>query len=227
MMQVYGRLTGEGQGSLEVRKLLEEALRNCWPELTTLPSMEKDSCGKPYFPDYPWIHFNLSHTRGFVCCALSETEVGVDVERRRPQKYQERILGRFSEEEQRLWRAAPSSERERLFFRMWVLKESYVKADGRGLRIPLDSFSVLPGGFRGEERKKSENLGETAGERASQVWQIKWKKEPAEQAAYGLYLFDLGDLPYELGVCVREPEISREPGARTGKPEIPAEVRFL
>lgn len=217
MVQVYGRLTGEGQGSLEVRKLLEEALRKHWPEILTLPRMEKDVFGKPYFPEYPGIHFSLSHTKGCVCCALSETQVGVDVEKQRPQKYQERILRRFSREEQRLWEAAPQEERERLFFRMWVLKESYVKAEGQGLRIPLDSFSVLPEGFlEGNWREQKEAPGKDP-----KIWQVRWKQEPADGAAYGLYLFDLGELPYDLGVCVREPK------TRAGKSGIPAAVQFL
>ena len=40
--------------------------------------------GKPYFPDYPHIQFNLSHTDGAVVCAVSSPPVGVDLERSRP-----------------------------------------------------------------------------------------------------------------------------------------------
>lgn len=48
------------------------------------PPIAIASEGKPYFPDYPSIQFNLSHTDGAVVCALSETPVGVDLERSRP-----------------------------------------------------------------------------------------------------------------------------------------------
>lgn len=200
MVQVYVRVTGEEQGSQEVRKLLEAALKQRWPKLPGLPQMEKDCYGKPYFPEYPWIHFSLSHTKGCVCCALSEERVGIDVERRRPQKYMEQILRRFSQTEQRLWEEMPKEERERLFFRMWVLKESYVKADGRGLRIPLDSFSVLP--------------GEPGGTIKPEIWQVRSQSEKSEMAGYKLYLYDLDELRYELAVCSREAE-------------APETVRFL
>lgn len=151
MVSVYLKLTEEGSnGSQEVRKLLLEALRRQYPHLQSiwaggLPAMEKNAFGKPYFADYPEIYFNLSHTKGCVCCALGNAPVGVDVEMCRRRANQERIVKRFSSEEQQLWKETAKGQRQELFFALWVLKESCVKADGRGLRIPLDAFSVRPG----------------------------------------------------------------------------------
>ena len=151
MVSVYVRMTETKgkKGSEEARKLLAKALCLQYPHLGDiwekgLPFMEKNAFGKPYFPGYPEICFNLSHTDGCVCCALADAPVGVDVERQRPRKNLERIVSRFSPREQRLWQETPEPMRQELFFALWVLKESCVKADGRGLRIPLDAFTVEP-----------------------------------------------------------------------------------
>ena len=47
-----------------------------WREL---PPIRLTSLGKPYFPDFPEVHFNLSHTTGAVLVALSGEPVGVDI----------------------------------------------------------------------------------------------------------------------------------------------------
>ncbi|MCI8416632.1 MAG: 4'-phosphopantetheinyl transferase superfamily protein [Lachnospiraceae bacterium] len=182
-------------GSLEVRRLLAAALSHRFPHLGELPAMEKDAWGKPFFPQYPELFFSLSHTRGGVCCALADAPVGVDVEGWRPRKYQEQILRRFSKEEQRLWAYTPQKERERLFFQLWVLKESYVKADGRGLRIPLDSFSVLP-------EEKDFRLGN----RFPKSWSLAVSGEKGEKE-YTFCLYDMEKFSKELAVCSLDGEI--------------------
>ena len=41
---------------------------------------------------------------------------------------------------------AASQDKNRAFFKLWTLKESYMKMTGRGMSIPLDSFEVVPAG---------------------------------------------------------------------------------
>ena len=36
--------------------------------------------GKPYFPDYPDIHFSVSHSEKMVLAVFADTEVGCDIE---------------------------------------------------------------------------------------------------------------------------------------------------
>ena len=50
----------------------------------TLPRIAFLEYGKPWFPDYPRVQFNLSHTAGAVMVGLSEQPVGVDIEKIRP-----------------------------------------------------------------------------------------------------------------------------------------------
>lgn len=96
--------------------------------------------GKPYLKDYPGVFFNLSHSGSRAMCVISDREAGCDVER---------VTGKhlrvaehcFTEEERRYIIEKPGGEDER-FFRLWTLKESYIKATGAGLSRPLNSFTV-------------------------------------------------------------------------------------
>ncbi len=105
---------------------------------------EAGSHGKPSIcaPDIPRpISFNLAHTRGLVACAVSVTfeHVGVDVERI---DRAVDILGLasryFAPSEAASLQALASPQRAERFFAFWTLKESYLKARGLGLTLPLD-----------------------------------------------------------------------------------------
>ena len=80
---VYGAV-GPKESERELAyRLLELALQREYG-LDSLPEIRRAAGGKPYFPQYPHIHFNLSHSRGAAVCALSGEPVGVDVELLRP-----------------------------------------------------------------------------------------------------------------------------------------------
>ena len=99
--------------------------------------------GKPEALDCGDLRFNLSHTNGLLALALVRgAEIGVDVELIEPRDaaVAERF---FAPEEVEAVRAAPPRLRDRLFARFWTLKESYIKAHGDGLSIPLASFRFL------------------------------------------------------------------------------------
>jgi len=87
------------------------------------------------------LYFNISHTRGLAACAIASQEVGVDVER----FHQSIDLGTarhyFAPEEVRMLSSAAPGEQANIFFRLWPLKEAFIKATGEGLSRPLDSFS--------------------------------------------------------------------------------------
>ncbi len=100
--------------------------------------------GKPYLANGA-VFFNLSHSGERAMCSVSDMEVGCDV-----QKIGEanlKIADRFfSPSECKMLNAAgDESEKIKMFYRLWTLKESYVKAVGTGLKTPLGSFSVTTG----------------------------------------------------------------------------------
>lgn len=93
-------------------------------DIYTLPG------GKPRLGQGPC--FSLSHSGELVFCALSETEVGCDVQKIPESEPSLRLLERcLSPGERRLYRE--SENRQELFSVLWSLKESYAKMDGAGL----------------------------------------------------------------------------------------------
>ena len=102
--------------------------------------------GRPELPsgfcDVP-LHFNLSHTDGLIACAVTlDREVGVDVEAIDRNGETVEIADRFfSPIEVQELRSLPEERQKSRFFDYWTLKESYIKARGMGLAIPLDQFS--------------------------------------------------------------------------------------
>ncbi len=104
--------------------------------------------GKPYLASgaRPELRFSVSHSHTMALFGVAlGREIGVDLERVRETGVDyEGIAHRFfSPSEAALLDAVAPESRADLFFRLWTLKESYVKARGEGLRIPLSSFEIL------------------------------------------------------------------------------------
>ena len=104
--------------------------------------------GRPEILDRPRgvpdLRFNLSHTEGLIACAVTiGREVGVDVEHVQRRLTQD-VAGRFfAPREVQDLRALPEDEQPRAFFDYWTLKESYIKARGFGLALPLADFAFV------------------------------------------------------------------------------------
>jgi 4'-phosphopantetheinyl transferase len=98
---------------------------------------------KPFL-DRGRLEFNLSHSGDFALIAIGRArKVGVDVERIRTDFETEEIGRRFfSQSEMSELQSLPADQRKRAFFSCWTRKEAYIKAQGMGLTLPLDSFDV-------------------------------------------------------------------------------------
>lgn len=90
------------------------------------------------------VSFNLSHSHELILYAFAlGREVGVDVERVRPEFAGEAIAARFfAAPEVEALRRTPAEARAVTFFSCWTRKEAYIKARGEGLSLPLDRFAV-------------------------------------------------------------------------------------
>ncbi|WP_405610711.1 4'-phosphopantetheinyl transferase superfamily protein [Streptomyces sp. NBC_01511] len=105
-------------------------------------TLARTEFGKPFLVNRPQPRFSLSHSGRWVACATSATEIGVDIEHTGAGAVD--IAHRFAPEEYAYIAAAPTGERARRLIQIWTLKESYTKYLGRGLGVPLNSFSVSP-----------------------------------------------------------------------------------
>ncbi len=94
--------------------------------------------GKPYFEgNFPF--FSLSHSGKYALCAIADAEVGADIEA--PRENSLRLAKRFfTDAEFEAVNSASDPDDE--FCRIWVIKESYIKATGEGLSCPLNSFEA-------------------------------------------------------------------------------------
>lgn len=105
-------------------------------------TITRDFYGKPYFEEDESIHFNISHSGEMVLCSIFVKPIGVDVERVKEnnlnivEKY-------FTQIEKDYIYNRCVKDRLEAFYEIWTLKESYVKAIGKGLNIPLNSFSTI------------------------------------------------------------------------------------
>jgi 4'-phosphopantetheinyl transferase len=103
--------------------------------------------GKPFLaPEFSsyLLNFNLSHSGGMALYAISRNmELGVDVERVRSDFEYEEIAKRFfSVNEVAILGTIPIERKLEAFYNCWARKEAYIKAHGKGLLLPLDSFDV-------------------------------------------------------------------------------------
>jgi 4'-phosphopantetheinyl transferase len=112
------------------------------------------------------IRFNVSHSGELILIAISDTEIGVDIERREPSfNYSDILRHSFSEQEiNQIEQAADSRD---FFFRLWTRKEALCKAGSKGLDDDLRDIPSLDGwhtineeliGLNGNWQLKSYNI---------------------------------------------------------------------
>jgi 4'-phosphopantetheinyl transferase len=89
------------------------------------------------------LHFSLSHTRGLAACAVGRPlALGIDAEAWSTPAPIDLAARYFAPAEARLvTERTEHMEQVSTFYRLWTLKEAYLKGTGQGLTAPLDSFA--------------------------------------------------------------------------------------
>lgn len=87
------------------------------------------------------VHFNVSHSGELALVAIGQQPLGVDLEQWREVADADLVARRFfTPHEAAAQRAAPDGNQ--LFLRHWTRKEAVIKAVGRGLSMPLNTFDI-------------------------------------------------------------------------------------
>ncbi|GMK38601.1 4'-phosphopantetheinyl transferase [Paenibacillus sp. CCS19] len=124
-------------GEMLVRRIIQTKLGLSNDEIR----FKRNRYGKPFLENCEDCYFNISHSGEWVVGVIHSKPIGIDVEQ--IQTIDLEIAQRFfAEEEYRAMQNRPDIERQSFFYDMWTLKESYMKAIGKGLSVPLDSFSI-------------------------------------------------------------------------------------
>ena len=119
-------------------QLLKRGLREEYG-ITENPVFEYGEHGKPFIVGHPEIHFNLSHCKEAVVCAVSDSPVGVDVESIR--EYRESLV-RYTMNDDEVRQIETSEHPEVTFIRLWTMKEAALKLIGTGISNDIKNVLV-------------------------------------------------------------------------------------
>lgn len=148
-------ISNEKLDKINKYKFREDYLRSLYGDILVRSEIMKqlkvpNSCikfklneyGKPSIEGYDNLFFNISHSEDWVICAISNEEVGVDIEKidKAPIEVAEHY---FDSREYKLIKSKAPEEIDEFFYKLWTLKESYIKWIGKGLSVQLDSFNVV------------------------------------------------------------------------------------
>lgn len=99
-----------------------------------------DSNERPYLKNTP-LNFNISHSKTMVVCAMSKHQLGIDVEFIDSSidfKYFEQTMNA------RQWSYIKTSNKPYVeFYKHWAIKESVIKANGKGFAIPVKDIEIM------------------------------------------------------------------------------------
>lgn len=134
----YRRWSDRQAGALG-KLLLAHLLKWNVPELGKIC---RDRYQRPYLPDDPTLDFNISHTEGYVVCALSRSgRIGIDVEACHP-TVDLTDFHRVYTAREITW-IESADDPQLAFYHLWTRKEAVMKADGRGFYLNPATFEGL------------------------------------------------------------------------------------
>lgn len=138
----------------QAMKLLSEGLRLERDIHLVKEEIVYNAWGKPLLKYHKNDFFNISHCKNYIACVISHGEqVGIDIEEISDFSY---ITARKVCNQDELQSIEKSHDTNRTFYRLWTLKESYIKALGTGVSYPMKkaNFNIVN---RKEVRTKLQN----------------------------------------------------------------------
>ncbi len=161
------------------QRILADILKRDY-KIENCPEILKDEMGKPYLEGNP-LQFNVSHSGEYLAIAVSQQPVGIDIQG--PKLIKDGMFKKVVQPEED---CLIGEDRQKDFLRLWALKESFVKAEGKGLRIALKDYYF--------EKENDQYLVNYGGQR------MPWTFNIEETLVEG----------YFVSVCGKESEVSYE-----------------
>lgn len=125
--------------SLTVEYALNKLLKRHFINMDTPVSIDYDQYGKPFLNNIPGIplpiYISLSHSGDYAVAMISDVPCGIDIEK--TTRDLKKISKRFFCKDE-----IETVKTEADLTKIWTLKESIMKADGKGLSLGMNSFSV-------------------------------------------------------------------------------------
>lgn len=142
-----------------------------------------DSFGKPFLTGPAALQFNLSHTTGLTALAVSSSALGIDVETRDSSvPFRDAASSVLTAAEQAA--LARAADWDDAFLALWTAKEAVLKAEGKGLYLPLSDIEVHRDRARGP----------------SQSWTL-WRSRPTPRHVLALAWDGKGDAVENHCLC--------------------------
>lgn len=138
------RFENDRRQSIAAYLLLKYGLKEEY-SLDINPEFESGPCSKPSISGHSDIHFNISHCRKGVACAISSKPIGIDIEEIAPIDQE---VARYVMSRKQLDEIYSSSDPERAFCTLWTTKESLLKQTGEGIcanlpQLDTDAFRFV------------------------------------------------------------------------------------
>jgi 4'-phosphopantetheinyl transferase len=142
----------------------------------------KNQYGKPeiLYPTIPTLDFSISHSMDFIICAcVFNAKIGVDIENTNRAVDAVALANQlFSADEYSWLSKTPPLQQQSYFFDYWTLKESYIKAQGMGFSLPLESFSFCLEPMSQKNYKYFKNIHLNSGNFTDKNWHF-WLLAPS------------------------------------------------
>jgi len=140
------RFTQDRERFIVARALLREILALYLSMAARQLRFGYSAHGKPFlmYPAHKRLRFNVSHSRNIVLVAIAyEREIGVDIEHINADYEYEAIAQTvLSTPEKHVLDRFDGEAKRRAFIQFWTRKEAYIKADGRGVTLPLEHIDT-------------------------------------------------------------------------------------
>jgi len=133
------------QERTQARKLLKTALVERIPHCPDQLLFEYGKYGKPYLKNI-MLQFSLSYTHGTYIVAISDGEIGADIELQRIAK--PHVANRCFTDSENHYLHQDMELFDRRFYELWTHKEAYVKYTGEGFHQSPQSIDVLSQSIR-------------------------------------------------------------------------------